>query len=580
MANEKLIVELTAQIQGLKSGLDSASEELNKFNNRTKKTGENSEKDFNAIGAAASKVGGIVAGAFAIGSIVNFGRGVIAATSEFQKFEAVLSNTLGSSSAAQLALSQIQEFAATTPFQINELTGAFVKLANQGFKPNITQMRLLGDLASSTGKSFDQLAEAILDAQTGEFERLKEFGVRAAVAGDQVTFTFKGIQTQVDNTSEAIRGYVLSLGAAEGVSGSMEKISGTLGGRISNVSDSFTQLQTTIGQINGGVLFTFVGLLQKALSYFNEIINLDLKKQQFAMEGLNMTEQRAVIANYNAELSKIGSINNVDKLNNQLKYIQTNLEFYQQAMLNETDEHNREVAFSYFNAYKDIRNAANTQMAGLQKDLAAKNAAIAADAKKSGRKVEKEMTYVAPTKGISQIPNAAVSLGGLKESNIEANLLAYDKEQKAIAAINAEIEKQNTLLGYSNMIVGTLQSGFEQMFTTIIDGGQNAFQGFIDGLKRLMIKLASAIAAAAILFVLSGGLSSGGDALKKIGEIAKTMGGLGFNPFTLGSAGAGKTPFIAMPNSSTGQGGYQVDIMGDKMRLLLDNQAIKNSRVI
>lgn len=578
MANEKLIVELSAQIQGLKQGLDSASKEISKFNTNTNNAAKNTEKDFDAIGSTASKVGGIVAGAFAIGSIVNFGKGVIAATSEFQKFEAVLSNTLGSSSAAQLALSQIQEFAATTPFQINELTGAFVKLANQGFTPNIAQMRLLGDLASSTGKSFDQLAEAILDAQTGEFERLKEFGVRAAVAGDKVTFTFKGIKTQVDNTSEAIRGYVLSLGAAEGVSGSMEKISNTLGGRISNVQDSFTQLQTTIGQINGGALFTFVGLLQKALSYFNEIINLDLKKEQFAMEGLNMTEQRAVIANYNAELSKIGSITNIDKLNNQLKYIQTNLEFYQQAMLTETDEHNRDVAFSYFNSYKDIRNAANTQMAGLQKDLAAKNAAIAANAKKTGRKVEQQMTYVAPTIGISQIPNAPTDLGGLKQSNFPKLLQDYDKEQKSIAAVNAEIEHQNTLLGYSTMVVGTLASGFEQMFNTMLDGGQNAFQGLINGLKQLMIKLASAIAAAAILFVLSGGLSSGGNALQKIGEIAKTMGGLGFNPFALG--GGGKTAMIAMPSASVGQGGYQVDIMGDKMRLLLDNQAIKNSRVV
>jgi hypothetical protein len=579
MANEKLIVELTAQIQGLKSGLDNASAQLTKFNEKTNNTGKNAEKDFDAIGSAASKVGGIVAGAFAVGSVVNFGRGVIAATSEFQKFEAVLSNTLGSSSAAQLALSQIQEFAATTPFQINELTGAFVKLANQGFTPNITQMRLLGDLASSTGKSFDQLAEAILDAQTGEFERLKEFGVRAAVAGDQVTFTFKGIKTQVDNTSEAIRGYVLSLGAAEGVSGSMEKISGTLGGRISNVQDSFTQLQTTIGSINSGALFTFVGLLQKALSYFNEIINLDLKKQQFAMEGLNMTEQRDIVANYNKELSKLGTINNVGKLEEQLKFIQTNMTFYEQAMKKETDAHNKAVYFSYWNSYKDIRKAANTQLNGLKDDLADKNAQIAADAKKAAALAAKQpINFIAPTKGISQIPNAPASLGGLKESNFPKLLQDYDKEQKAIAAVNAEIEHQNTLLGYSTMIVGTLASGFEQMFTTMIDGGQNAFQGILDGLKRLMIKLASAIAAAAVLFVLTGGLSSGGNALQKIGEIAKTMGGLGFNPFALG--GGGKSAMVAMPSASTGQGGYQVDIMGDKMRLLLDNQAIKNSRVI
>ena len=578
MANEKLIVELSAQIQGLKQGLDNASKEISKFNTNTNNAAKNTEKDFDAIGSTASKVGGIVAGAFAVGSIVNFGRGVIAATSEFQKFEAVLSNTLGSSSAAQLALSQIQEFAATTPFQINELTGAFVKLANQGFTPNITQMRLLGDLASSTGKSFDQLAEAILDAQTGEFERLKEFGVRAAVAGDQVTFTFKGIKTQVDNTSEAIRGYVLSLGAAEGVSGSMEKISGTLGGRISNVQDSFTQLQTTIGQINGGVLFGFVGLLQKALSYFNEIINLDLKKGQFAMEGLNMTEQRAVIANYNKELSKLGTINNVGKLEEQLKFIQTNMTFYEQAMKKETDAHNKAVYFSYWNAYKDIRKAANTQMQGLKDDLAAKNAQIAADAKKSGRKIEKEMTYVAPTKGIGQIPNAPADLGGLKESNFPKLLQDYDKEQENIRKTNALLEQQKEIMAASNLLMGTLQSGFEQMFTTIANGGQNAFQGILNALKGLMIKLAAAIAAAAILFVITGGLSAGGSSLGSIGNIAKTMGGLGFNPFTL--FGGGKGSMIAMPTNTLGQGGYQIDIMGDKMRLLLNNEAIKNSRVV
>ena len=581
MANEKLIVELTAQIQGLKSGLDSASAQLTKFNDKTTNTGKNAEKDFDAIGSAASKVGGIVAGAFAIGSVVSFGQGIIAATSEFQKFEAVLSNTLGSSSAAQLALSQIQQFAATTPFQINELTGAFVKLANQGFTPNIAQMRLLGDLASSTGKSFDQLAEAILDAQTGEFERLKEFGVRAAVAGDQVTFTFKGIKTQVDNTSEAIRGYVLSLGAAEGVSGSMEKISGTLGGRISNVKDSFTQLQTTIGSINSGVLFSFVGYLQQALGYFNEIINLDLKRVQFAMEGLNMTEQRAVIKEYNAQLSKIGSTDNIGKLNQQLKFIQTNLEFYQQAMLNETDEHNRDIAFSYFNAYKDLRSNANTQMAGLQKDLAAKNAALAAEAKKTKRVIGETIDFIAPAIGIKPIPNAPSQLPLQDPAKRQAAQIAMEKELAQQAKMNAYLIQQNEILTASTLLMGTLQSGFEQMFTTIVDGGQNAFQGVLDGLKRLMIKIAAAIVAATILFFLTGGASAGGNAIKKIGELAKTMGGLGFNPFTLFSGGGGgQSPYIAMPSASTGQGGYQVDIMGDKMRMLLDNTAIKNSRVI
>ena len=580
MANEKLIVELTAQIQGLKSGLDSASAQLTKFNDKTTNTGKNAEKDFDLIGSAAGKVGGIVAGAFAVGSIISFGKGVIDATSQFQKFEAVLSNTLGSSSAAQLALSQIQEFAATTPFQINELTGAFVKLANQGFKPNIDQMRLLGDLASSTGKSFDQLAEAILDAQTGEFERLKEFGVRASVAGDQVTFTFKGIKTQVDNTAESIQKYVLSLGAAEGVSGSMQKISGTLGGKISNVADSFNQFQITLGKLNSGALFTFVGYLQKALGFLNDIAQMSIDRAKFSASALvDGDELNRISADYNKQIAKIGATTDISKLTEQLKFIQTNLTFYQQAMLTETNEKNRDVMASYFNAYKDIRKVANEQMEGLIKDLSAKNATIAANAGK--RKPEKAMTYVAPRIGISQIPNAPALTfqDSVKMMQDEVKRqAAREKELKQIAAMNALLEQQNTILGLTNLLAGALTTGFEQMFTTMIDGGQNAFQGILNAIKSLMIKLASAIAAAAILFVLTGGLSAGGSSLGSIGQIAKTIGGLGFNPFALG--GGGKGSMIAMPSNSIGQGGYQIDIMGDKMRMLLDNTAIKNSRVI
>lgn len=103
------------------------------------------------------------------------------------------------------------------------LTGVFVKLANAGFRPTGQQMTKLGDLASSTGKQMDQLAEAIIDAQTGEFERLKEFGIRAKDAGDSVIFTYKGVQTTVEKTSGSIRDYIVSLGDAEGVSGSMAK---------------------------------------------------------------------------------------------------------------------------------------------------------------------------------------------------------------------------------------------------------------------------------------------------------------------------------------------------------------------
>jgi len=220
-------------------------------------------------------------------------------------------------------------------------------------------------------------------------------------------------------------------------------------------------------------------------------------------------------------------------------------------------------------------------MAGLQKDLAAKNAALAAEAKKTKRVIGETIDFIAPTIGIKPIPNAPSELPLQDPAKRQAAQIAMEKELAQQAKMNAYLIQQNEILTASTLLMGTLQSGFEQMFTTIVDGGQNAFQGVLDGLKRLMIKIVAAIVAATILFFLTGGASAGGgNAIKKIGELAKTMGGLGFNPFTLFSGGGGQSPYIAMPSSSTGQGGYQVDIMGDKMRMLLDNNAIKNSRVI
>jgi hypothetical protein len=236
----------------------------------------------NTVGKTAIGIGNILKGALAGISLAALGREVINVTAEFQKFEAVLTNTLGSNSAAKIALRDIEEFAKRTPFSVEELTQSFVKLANQGFQPTTDQLTNLGDLASSTGKSFDQLAEAIIDAQTGEFERLKEFGIRASKQGDQVKFTFKGVQTQVKFTSDEIQKYILSLGEAEGVSGAMAAISETLGGQISNLGDSWSQFLKVIGDGNKGALSVATKGLSALLASATEFIKTNRQVQEEA----------------------------------------------------------------------------------------------------------------------------------------------------------------------------------------------------------------------------------------------------------------------------------------------------------
>jgi hypothetical protein len=281
VALQKIVIEV-----GGKTDLDSTIKKLQElglideqnakdFQKNSKNTQESLDKTNNKLGVlskAAANIGPVLAGAFAVSQIVSFGQAVVHTTAQFQKFEAVLTNTLGSRSEAQKALRAIKEFASTTPFSVAELTESFVKLANQGFKPTADEMRKLGDLAASTGKTFDMLTEAIIDAQTGEFERLKEFGIRAVKEGDKVKFSFKGVETQTNFTSEAIRKYILGLGDLQGVSGSMAAISKTLGGQISNLGDAWDGLLVAVGSQGSGIFSTAIDLMGMLLSGVTDLV--------------------------------------------------------------------------------------------------------------------------------------------------------------------------------------------------------------------------------------------------------------------------------------------------------------------
>lgn len=251
-------------------------------NDQLRRDAEQSKNIFRSIGDktvaegaridnAYKKVAGTVAAAFSVFAIKQFGIELIDITGKFQTFEAVLTNTLQSPLKARQAIQMLQDFAATTPFQVDALTGAFVKLANQGFIPTRAEMMKLGDLASSTGKGFDQLAEAIIDAQTGEFERLKEFGIRASKEGEKVTFTFKEQKTQIDFTASSIRDYVLSLGELKGVAGANAEIAKTLTGQYSNLQDTITQTMNKIGQSSEGMLSGALSGTTYLVEHYEEI---------------------------------------------------------------------------------------------------------------------------------------------------------------------------------------------------------------------------------------------------------------------------------------------------------------------
>jgi len=191
---------------------------------------------------------------------------------EFDVLNAGLVTATGSSEKAAVAFDALQEFAAKTPYSLNQAVEGFTKLVNLGLTPSERALMSYGNTASAMGKDLNQMIEAVADAATGEFERLKEFGLKAKQEGDKVTFTFQGVKTTVGNNAAEIEKYLTRLGENQ-FAGAMERRMDTLDGAISNLGDTWDALFRTVSQKGvGDAIEAAVRLATDALQKLNDML--------------------------------------------------------------------------------------------------------------------------------------------------------------------------------------------------------------------------------------------------------------------------------------------------------------------
>lgn len=296
---------LIAALQEMRARIRSVSEEVT---NVSETTSRMRQVMTNAFAFAVG--GGIEQG---IEKVVDMGKSVFTTTAKFETYAIVLEKALGSKSLAQKALADIQKMASETPFSVDELTSSYLKLVNRGLQPSMAEMTKLGDLAASQGKSFDQLIEGVLDAGTGEFERMKELGISASKSGDQVTLSFKGVNQTVANTPEAIKGAILAMGEMKGVAGGMAAIAQGLDGQLSNLGDTADQTAVEWGQtlrpVFVAVLSTlgFLLLALKALPGFikeNRGLLVGLAAAVVTLNFANIASTASTLAHIAAEKAR------------------------------------------------------------------------------------------------------------------------------------------------------------------------------------------------------------------------------------------------------------------------------------
>ena len=260
-----MLAQAEAQLRATTTALKAANNGMDGFASSTDKASGKSL-------ANAITQGTVMANVFSkLGSAaLSAAEGLISSGIEYnaqiEKYTTGFTNMLGSAEAAQQVMSQIQEDAAKTPFDVESLTKANQYLISAGENASYARSTImaLGDAVSATGGGNDELNRMSQNLQqianTGKATTadIKQFAYAGIdVYGILADYTGKST-TEVQNMTISYDLLTQALQAAseEGgrYYGSMDTQSQTMNGRVSTLKDNVKQLAGLMtGDLSSGV---------------------------------------------------------------------------------------------------------------------------------------------------------------------------------------------------------------------------------------------------------------------------------------------------------------------------------------
>ncbi len=258
----QLDLEVNQNISGLTEDIDNATDSIQDFGTQSNTTLQ-----------TLTKFAGVAAVFYGIGKAMSFafeqGKEFVNTAAEFEQFETTLTAIQGSAEEAEKSMTWIKEFAVETPFELNKVTEAFVKMTAYGLDPMSGTLSTLGDAASAMGKDVVQAVEAMADAITGENERLKEFGIKAKKDGDKIAYSWadssgKSRNIVIQNNKDIIESTLNAI-FNEKYAGAMMMQAKTWNGIMSNMADSWTNFKAEV--MDAG-LFEYLKAIAMTISDF------------------------------------------------------------------------------------------------------------------------------------------------------------------------------------------------------------------------------------------------------------------------------------------------------------------------
>lgn len=260
-----MLAQAEAQLRATTTALKAANNGMEGFANSTDKA---SGKSLAGAIAQGTVMAGIFSklGSAALSAAEGFISSGIEYNAQIEKYTTGFTNMLGSAEAAQQVMSQIQEDAAKTPFDVESLTQANQYLISAGENAGYARdtVMALGDAVSATGGGNDELNRMAQNLQqianTGKATSadIKQFAYAGIdVYGILADYTGKST-AEVQNMTISYDLLTQALQAASEEGGryynSMDTQSQTMNGRVSTLQDNVKQLAGLLtGDLSSGV---------------------------------------------------------------------------------------------------------------------------------------------------------------------------------------------------------------------------------------------------------------------------------------------------------------------------------------
>lgn len=260
-----MLAQAEAQLRATTTALKAANNGMDGFASSTDKASGKSLANAITQGTVMANVFSKL-GSAALSAAEGFISSGIEYNAQIEKYTTGFTNMLGSAEAAQQVMSQIQEDAAKTPFDVESLTKANQYLISAGENASYARSTImaLGDAVSATGGGNDELNRMAQNLQqianTGKATAvdIKQFAYAGIdVYGILADYTGKST-TEVQKMTISYDLLTQALQAASEEGGryynSMDTQSQTMNGRVSTLKDNVKQLAGLLtGDLSSGI---------------------------------------------------------------------------------------------------------------------------------------------------------------------------------------------------------------------------------------------------------------------------------------------------------------------------------------